>query len=189
MTYFYNITKNTTIQTPYEDSDIIGGTISEKPEETIRISSINPCGIRLDEITDQLQHALDLNIDIQCYSKINLDTTKFHLLQQLQLKVTKIDSQARSTWSSSKITATRNYKPGGNGIITFGGHAGRIKASGTDPLGRWSYQLLDGKGNREILIMSIYQCCMHSTNKVGIAAYHQQPTHLSINVAVVSRCQ
>ena len=136
MTHFYNIAKNTTTQTHYEDSDIIGGTISEKPEEAIRIYSMNPCRIRLDKVKDQLQHALDLNIDIQCYSEINLDTTKPHLLQQLQEKVTKIDSQARSTWSSSKITSTKNYKPGGNGIVTFGRHAGRIKASGTDPLGR-----------------------------------------------------
>ena len=180
MTHFYNITKNTPTNTPYEDSDVIGGTISEKTEETIRISSMNPCGIRLDEITEQLQHALDLDIDIQCYSEINLDTTKSHLLQQLQENVTKIDPQARSTWCSSKITTTRNYKPGGNGIITFGGHAGRIKTSGTDLLGQWSYQILDGKGNREILIMSIYQCCKTPTNKVGITAHHQQQTQLSM---------
>ena len=180
MTQLYNITKNTANKTPYEDSDIIGGTIKEKPDETIRISSMNPCGLRLDEITNQLQHALDLDIDIQCYSEINLDTTKTHLLQQLQEQVTQIDTQARSTWSSSKITTTRNYKPGGTGIITFGGHAGRIKSSGTDALGRWSYQLLDGKGNKEILIMSIYQCCTNPTNKVGIAAYHQQQTQLSM---------
>ena len=47
-------------------------------------------------------------------------------------------------------------------------------------MGRWSYQLLDGKGNREILIMSIYQCCTNPTNKVGIVAYHQQQTQLSM---------
>ena len=86
MIHFYNITKNTPANTPYEDSDIIGGTISEKTEETIRISSMNPCGIRLDEITEQLQHAVDLDIDIQCYSEINLDTMKSHVLQQLQEK-------------------------------------------------------------------------------------------------------
>ena len=76
MTQLYNIIKNTATNTPYEDSDIIGGAIKEKPDETIRISSMNPCGLRLDEITNQLQHALDLDIDIQCYSEINLDTTK-----------------------------------------------------------------------------------------------------------------
>ena len=67
---------------------------------------MNPCGIRIDDITNQLQHALDLDIDIQCYSEINLDTTKSHLLQRLQDKVTKVDPieiAANLSWRQGNI--------------------------------------------------------------------------------------
>ena len=39
--------------------------------------------------------------------------------------------------------------------------------------------LLNGKGDKEILIISIYQCCKSPTNLIGNTAYHQQQTLLS----------
>ena len=41
------------------------------------------------------------------------------------------------------------------------------------------YQLLDGKGNTDILIISIYQCCKKPTNEIGMTAFHQQQLMLS----------
>jgi hypothetical protein len=45
-------------------------------------------------------------------------------------------------------------KPGGTAIISMGKTAERVKKSGMDKMGWWTYQLLDGKGHKDILIVS-----------------------------------
>ena len=72
-----------------------------------------------------------------------------------------------------------NSKPGGTSVITFGKTAGRVKEQGTDPFRRWTYQLLDGKGDTDILIISVYQCCKKTTKEIGMTAFHQQQLVLS----------
>ena len=58
--------------------------------------------------------------------------------------------------------------------MTFGATSGNIKQSGNDKLGRWSYQMFDSQKKIDIMVISIYQCCISPTNKIGTAAYHQQ---------------
>ena len=77
----------------------------------------------------------------------------------------------QSVWSTSKIPSINKYKPGGTGICTNGKASGRIKKSDKDEFGRWAYQILDGKGKKEIFIISIYQCCR---SKGPNTAYQQQ---------------
>ena len=67
-----------------------------------------------------------------------------------------------------------DYKSGRTGIVSFGDHSGRIKEIGNDPYGQWSCQILDGKNNIDMLIISVYQCCKRPTNKIGGIAFHQQ---------------
>jgi hypothetical protein len=71
------------------------------------------------------------------------------------------------------------FKPGGTAIVAMGKTAGRVKKSGMDSMGRWTYQLLDGKRGKDILIVSVYQCCRQPTNPNGVIAYHQQEIMLS----------
>ena len=85
-----------------------------------------------------------------------------------------MDPNARSIWGSSEIPSANDYKPGGTGIATFGAIAGNIKESGYDEMGRWSYQIFDSQKKIDIMVISIYQCCLNPTNKIGTAAYHQQ---------------
>ena len=153
--------------------------MEEKSESTIRISSINKGGLQLNNIKSTLQHAMDLQIDIQCYSENNLDTLKGHVQQRLYDDVQAMDQKAKAIWNSGTVPTESEFKPGGTSIITFGKTAGRVKEQGTDPLGRWTYQLLDGKGDTDILIISIYQCCKTPTNEIGMTAYHQQQLMLS----------
>ena len=135
----------TRINTPnksYPSEESIGGIIAPKLEGIFRLSSM---GIHLDTIKDKIQHALDLHINVQCFSKINLDTSKNIEQQTLQNSVWQIDNSVRSTWRSSQILSIATYNQGGIGMATFGAHAGRIKESGNDALGRWSYQIMDCK--------------------------------------------
>ena len=130
-------------------------------------------------VKSTIQHAKDLDIDIQCYSENNLDTLKGHVKQKMFEDVRAIDNEAKAIWGSGTIPTESVFKSGGTGIITFGKTAGRVKEQGADELGRWTFQLLDGKGDKDILIVSIYQCCKNPTNKNGITAYHQQRLMLS----------
>jgi hypothetical protein len=90
-----------------------------------------------------------------------------------------MDKHSRAIWGTSQVIVEGDYKPVGTALITFGKTAGRVKEHGSDPLGRWTYQILEGKGNKEVLIMNVYQCCKSPTNPTGITAYHQQTIMLS----------
>jgi hypothetical protein len=73
-----------------------------------------------------------------------------------------MDKHSKAIWGTSQVIVEGDFKPGGTALVTFEKTAGRVKESGSDPLGRWTYQNLDGKGNKEVLVMNVYQCC---TNK------------------------
>ena len=95
-------------------------------------------------------------------------------------KLSSLDIQARIIWSSSSISPKKStFKPGGTALVIFGSIADRIKDHGYDPLGRWCWVNLQGKDNKEILIINIYQCCTHPTNAHGCTAFHQQRIQLS----------
>ena len=151
----------------------IGGNIVSKPANCLRISSINPRGIPLKELEITLQLVIDLRIDVQCFSEVNLATNKNHIQQHLRQAVRKMDPGGRSTRGSSRIPSATDYKPSGMGIVSFGDHSGRIKETGNNSYGRWSYQIIDGKNNIDMLIISVYQCCKRPTNKIGGTAFHQ----------------
>ena len=169
------------IRRELEDDEALpkGGTMGSKPQGITRISGINKGGMQLNNVRSTIQHAMDLDIDIQCFSENNLDTLKGHVQQKMFEDVRALDKDAKATWGSGNIPTESVFKPGGTGIVTFGKTGGRVKEQGADDLGRWTYQLLDGKGDKDILIVSVYQCCKNPTNTMGITAYHQQRLMLS----------
>ena len=90
-----------------------------------------------------------------------------------------MDRTSRSLWSNIDIACPMNYKPGGTGIVTLGVSSSRIKEGDNDKLGRWSYQIFDAKGKRDVMIISIYQCYNPSTSEGLITAHRQQVMQLS----------
>ena len=58
-----------------EEALPVGGDfrLKEKDDHIVRFSCINQGGIKPSNIQDTLQHALESQIDIQCYSEINFD--------------------------------------------------------------------------------------------------------------------
>ena len=137
------------------ESEPVGGTMdSPKLPGMIRISGCNPNGIKSNQVKSHLQHAIDLEIDIQCYSEVNQDFLKTQQRQSYQEDTNIMDRKSRSVWGLSQVIVENDFKPGGTAIISMGKTAGRVKKSGIDKMGRWTYQLLDGKGNKDILIVS-----------------------------------
>ena len=122
----------------------------------IQISGFNPNGIKQQQLEAQIQHCKDSSIDVQCFSEINLDVYKTKVRTDLVKTIKKMDKQARSVWGTSQFVSNSEYKPGGTSIVTLGKTSGRVKNWGRDPLGRWTYQLLRGRGDTNILIVSIY---------------------------------
>jgi hypothetical protein len=57
-----------------EESEAIGGRIEHaKLPGMIHISGCNPNGIKAHQLKSHLQHSIDLQVDIQCYSEVNTD--------------------------------------------------------------------------------------------------------------------
>ena len=164
-----------------EESEPIGGRMEPKRPGMIRISGCNPNGIKANQLKNHLQHSIDQQVDIQCYSEVNVDFLQTQQRQQFYEKTKAMDRQARSVWGTSQVVVDNKstFKPGGTAIVSMGKSAGRVKKSGIDAMGRWTYQLLDGKGGKDILIVSVYQCCKQPTNPNGVTAYHQQEIMLS----------
>jgi len=88
--------------------------------------------------------------------------------------------KARTVWGNSYLPMDSDWKPGGTRIVSFGSVSGRIKKSGVDLMGRWTYQLFQRGDNVHSVIFSIYHCCKTPTNKkVKKTAHYQQELMLS----------
>ena len=158
-----------------EDDALPGGGsfhTAEKAPHILRFSCINLNGITPSTVQDTIQHTLESQIDLQGYSEVNLDTMKPENRIALQENTTKMDPAAKSIWGTSILPSPSNFKPGGTAIVAFSRSASRVKKTGMDPLGRWTYVILSAQGNKEILLISIYQCCPKPSNAVGNTAYH-----------------
>jgi hypothetical protein len=78
------------------------------------------------------------------------------LRQKLRGETKRMDRSSRGTTSQLPILSDSDLKTGWTAIISKGISVGRMKKSGNDKLGRWSYQLLNGQGEKDILIICVY---------------------------------
>ena len=102
-----------------DEAKSYGGDINVPKEDgMIRISTYNPNGIKKGQLKLQLQAAIDLQVDIQCYSEVNCDTNKGYINQRFIEETKQMDKSTKSVWKSSKVPAVYEYKPGGTGIVT-----------------------------------------------------------------------
>jgi hypothetical protein len=81
--------------------------------------------------------------------------------------------------ASSPIKMLNQYKPGGTLTMSRGKITARLIKSGSDDMGRWTYQTLSGKRNRNVTIITAYQVCDKSVSQRGrYAAAAQQESLL-----------
>jgi hypothetical protein len=76
-----------------------------------------------------------------CYSEVNTDFLQTKQRQKFYENTKWMDRQARSVWGTSQVVVDNEsaFKPGGSAIVTMGRTAGRVKKSGVDSMGRWTY--------------------------------------------------
>ena len=100
------------------DASPIGGKMeSIKIDNMIRLSGCNPNGITSQNIRSQLQHSMDLDIDIQCYSEVNANLLKSNLRHKFHETVSSMDRNSKATWSTSDVPCDINFKLVGTCII------------------------------------------------------------------------
>ena len=155
------------------EADAIGGDIyTAKADNSIRISGCNPNGIKVQNLKSHIQHSLDLDINIQCYSEVNANVQHPKVGKAFFEIPKSMDQTVKATWCTSEFQTESEFKPGGTGIMTNGTSSSRIKESGKDKLGRWTYQVLEGTTNHDVVIFSVYQCCISSS--AGMKTAHRQ---------------
>ncbi|KAL7574197.1 hypothetical protein ACA910_014872 [Epithemia clementina (nom. ined.)] len=83
----------------------------------------------------------------------------------------------RLSTACSPIPTTTYFKPGGVALITTNSTTGRVIATGSDEMGRWTFQSLLGRDKRQITIISAYQVCSPSSSQSvpsALTAHSQQ---------------
>lgn len=140
-----------TLNTPTDHTGYIGTPPPDlKPTNTFRIYHTNPNGLTIHETQqcDLHEHCLELNhisADVCAFSEINLDTHKHNVRKIIHHRCKQIFHHYRLSLASSTIPSTNIFKPGGTMIITRGPALGRIINTGSDVMGRWSYQTFVAK--------------------------------------------
>jgi hypothetical protein len=106
---------------------------------------------------------------------VNTDFLQTQRRQKFYENTKWMNRYARAVGGTSQVVVENEsgFKPGGSVMVTIGQAAGRVKKSGVDSMGRWTYQVLDWKEGKDILIVSVYQYCKQPTNLKGITAQQE----------------
>ena len=154
------LTQNSTDTSLRENNPWGDQITTEKPEETTRIYCQNVNGIRLEKDGGQFKELCSIHQEVQadilCIQEHNLDTTQYDVRTTLQQTAKKYWQRSRLTISSSPITFSSTWKPGGTAILSTGSITGRIIATGADEWGRWSYHTLQGQQRRQVTIITVW---------------------------------
>ena len=130
------------------------------------------------EIVDELEAIADLGIDVQGYSEINKpwsNNNKWEFDTMMEM----LFNRSRAVYSAMKADYDTNYQPGGNLLTVNGDTVGRIKNSGSDPMGRFCWFTLRGGRDEGILVVTAYRVCHERSDNPGpYTAYTQQYTAL-----------
>lgn len=145
----------------------------------ICFSSFNPNGIQGDNLQARLQEMVNGEIDIQCFFETNANVLDVNVQQNFAKTTSRMFTTSTATWTTSYTTSKSEFKPGGTGIISVGKVTSRVRSTGYNRMGRWSYQILEGKGKKKILIVRVYNCCKDETQRDGTnTAFFQQKVML-----------
>ena len=154
-------------------NNYIGNKIDEtKSDETFRIYCGNPNGLNLGrsggDWTEYCEQVKRLSVDALCLFEVNLDTQKSAVKRKLYDTCQNVfKDHHRLAVASSSVPSTSAYKPGGTLCLTMGNASGRVLETGSDPMGRWSYQTLSCKDGRNMTIISAYQVCEQAASNNG----------------------
>ena len=152
-----------------------------KEDNHTRISSLNINGLALSNTGGKLQsvllHTHEYNIDIFALQETQIDTQNQevkNICYQETQKLSNLSHRPKLTISSSPVACVSYYKAGGTAILSAGRISSRRTQSGTDWLGRWSWQRFSGKNGMTCTIVSCYQVTEKNINPSSVTFASQQ---------------
>ena len=128
---------------------------------TLRIFHINLNGVTYQndylEWEMTLAFLMDMQVDIFGLTEINLDLNNGMVKDNVIQRGKHFDNYMQMATSSSRQTVGKSpFKMGGTITGTNGCWSGRINEQGSDGLGRWSYQKLQAKRGKQVIIITVY---------------------------------
>ena len=117
-----------------------------------------------------------------CLTEVNLDLTKAEVKYALLEKAKTLDKGIKLVMAASKHTNQNKInKRGGLMTLVRGNWSGRVKKSRSNQIGRWMYVVLQGKGARTIMIITLYRVCEQKHQQGNCTIYLQQEHDLRTN--------
>ena len=161
-----------------------GDPMGPKDPTITRLYSINVNGISLDRqggtVEDSCRSIKGIQADIFCAQEHNLDTSQFKIRSSIFDTARQHWERHRITMGTTAITVETSYKPGGTLIMTVGSLMGRVVKQSRDKWGRWVIQEFTGRGDRRVVIFSVYQPIDKSSQQGKITVAAQQTSLLCL---------
>jgi len=170
----------------FQDDDPVGTPLLlPKPYQWTRFSFQNPDGMTVGKTGDielALNAAKEMEADVAFFPETKLDTSQPRVKSQVYNHCRRVFGMGnyQAVMAASPQEYATSWKPGGVLGVTIGKTIGRITASGSDRMGRWSYFTYSGRGSRVITIICTYQVCQENARTSGdMTAIAQQYSLLS----------
>jgi exonuclease III len=162
-----------------------GDPLGPKDSIITRLYAINVNGISIDRrggtFDDICRSVKEMQVDIFCAQEHNLDTTQLTVRSALYETAGKHWTRNRLVMGTSPITFDHAYKPGGTLILTVDSLTGRVVKQDRDKWGRWVIQEFMGRGNRRLVVFSVYQPVDKSSQPGRVTVAAQQVSLLCLS--------
>jgi hypothetical protein len=180
-----NIRENTNLAANAAVGDVL---TNPKPDESSRFYFINPNGFQLNAsggtFAEFCAETKRISADYIGVSEHNLDGHQSRVKKICHNTARREFDHYSLILSSSDIPTDTSFKPGGTMSLTVGSMTARIKSSGSDPMGRWTYTKFVGTRGKIITIITAYQVCdkpvTTATKKKSRTAAAQQVSMMRI---------
>jgi hypothetical protein len=135
----------------------------DKPEGVFHMYGMNLNGFRLNkkggDVTEFFVMASSISANFIGCSEHNLDFTQFRVQDTAYQAIHNTVEHSKVVWSDTPITFNNMYKPGGTMSCVISNGVARVKETGSDDMGRWTYIKLAAKDNHVITVITVYQVC------------------------------
>ena len=159
-------------------NDYWGDILEEKPNDCTRVYALNVNGLRLDgrggKFDTLCRMLKEAQADVFCGQEHNLDTTQPRVRKIIFDTAAQHWERHRIALGTTPIQFERTYKPGGTMAITVGSLTGRVVNQVRDKWGRWVCQEYLGKTSNRLVIFSIYQPIVTTSDEGKITVTAQQ---------------
>ena len=153
--------------------------VKDKSESNIRVLYLNIANISFNQtikMGELIANAEKFEVDILLLQEHNLNFRMSPVFQEISKMVKHFWNYYAFIPSNTPDLCVSANQPGGTMIVLNRRMCQRVKAKGTDPLGRWSWMSICGRKQHQTILVSVY-AISHSSNP-GPLTYESQLNRL-----------